>query len=304
MDYENKIKQAELEKLIAEIEQSKAETRKIEFDREQLERPFYKKSSFVKTIIAGLVGGIAILGVFNNVIEPTYKKDIIKSQLKIAEKEKENAENKKMNSILNDSIQIAEKSIDSLQKRNNSILSQIEKQKEEIEYHEANNLKLIDAIKDYNATLKIREKSIISQKKRTIEIINDQLTYLKGLNKENAIHVQSIYFDYDRSNLRQEQAEQLLLILKFLNANKRNFNLEVNGYSYVKGGAAYNQQLSARRANVVRDYLISNGLSPHRVTSKGLGEVDIHPLIVENLDQETERKLYELKSVVQVYLTY
>jgi OOP family OmpA-OmpF porin len=39
------------------------------------------------------------------------------------------------------------------------------------------------------------------------------------------------------------------------------------------GSAAYNQQLSQRRAQSVRDYLIQNfDISPDRLTAKGFGE--------------------------------
>ncbi len=249
MNYEDKIKQAELDKLIADIEKSKVETKKISKEREQFEKPFYKRLSFVKTIMTGIIGGIAIVSVFRSVIEPTYKKDIIKSELEIAIKEKKNFE-------LNDSIQLV-------------------------------------------------KKDIIKQKKRTIEIIDNQLQHLRSLNKENSILVQSIYFDHNKADLSQDQEKQLSTILKLLSENNNsNFKIEINGYAYSKGTEEDNEKLSKKRISTVQGYLIANGLSSSRMSVIGVGESNKDQLKIEKLDIEIEKKLYELKSVVQIYLTY
>lgn len=291
MSFEDKIKQAELDKLIAETELARSERNRIDSEKEQAEKPFYVKLNFLKTVIAGFVGGLAILGVFQNIIEPTYKKDIIQKELEIALKEKLIFE-------LNDSVQSAKDSIQNLNLRNTEVLAKIESKT-------AENSRLIDSLNGYDEKLKSRERNILLQKRRTFEIINDQLKYLKNLNKENAIHVQSIYFEYDKAVLQENQAKQLQSVIKFLIDNKSdNFSIEVNGYSYVDGPSAYNLKLSERRASVVSDYLISNGLPPDRIVTKGFGEVDIHPIIIKDLDRNIGRKLYELKTVVQVYLTY
>jgi outer membrane protein OmpA-like peptidoglycan-associated protein len=45
----------------------------------------------------------------------------------------------------------------------------------------------------------------------------------------------------------------------------------VEGHTDSQGGAAYNQDLSQRRAQSVRDYLVSRGIAADRVTSQGFG---------------------------------
>jgi outer membrane protein OmpA-like peptidoglycan-associated protein len=45
----------------------------------------------------------------------------------------------------------------------------------------------------------------------------------------------------------------------------------VEGHTDSQGGAAYNQDLSQRRAQVVRDYLVSRGIAADRLTSQGFG---------------------------------
>ncbi len=45
----------------------------------------------------------------------------------------------------------------------------------------------------------------------------------------------------------------------------------VNGYTDSQGSAAYNQDLSVRRAQAVRDYLVTRGIAADRITAVGLG---------------------------------
>lgn len=45
----------------------------------------------------------------------------------------------------------------------------------------------------------------------------------------------------------------------------------VEGYTDSQGSAPYNQELSQRRAQAVRDYLVSRGIASDRVTSQGYG---------------------------------
>jgi OOP family OmpA-OmpF porin len=49
--------------------------------------------------------------------------------------------------------------------------------------------------------------------------------------------------------------------------------VEVAGHTDSVGEVDYNEGLSARRAATVRDFLISQGVSPARMTSRGYGEM-------------------------------
>lgn len=48
--------------------------------------------------------------------------------------------------------------------------------------------------------------------------------------------------------------------------------IEISAYTDNTGEAAYNQQLSEKRANSVRDYMISQGIAKDRMEVKGYGE--------------------------------
>jgi outer membrane protein OmpA-like peptidoglycan-associated protein len=50
--------------------------------------------------------------------------------------------------------------------------------------------------------------------------------------------------------------------------------VQVEGYTDSVGSDAYNQKLSEDRASAVKDFLISQGVSPTNITSEGLGKAD------------------------------
>ena len=47
---------------------------------------------------------------------------------------------------------------------------------------------------------------------------------------------------------------------------------EISGHTDSDGSAEYNEGLSSRRAQTVRDYLASNGVDVSRMTVRGYGE--------------------------------
>lgn len=80
-----------------------------------------------------------------------------------------------------------------------------------------------------------------------------------------------VYFDYDKSNLTPEA---MTLIQEAAQRALTN-NIEtvkVEGNADRSGSSAYNQALSMRRANVVRDALIANGVPAERIDTKAFGE--------------------------------
>lgn len=112
-----------------------------------------------------------------------------------------------------------------------------------------------------------RTKDLSSNRDQTL--LNEaQLTEL-GWNNSNA------YFDYNHSEIRQDAKPMLDQNIKVLKKNK-DLAVSVNGYADSRGTEAYNQNLSVRRANSVKNYLIENGIAKNRILSvKGYGETKL-----------------------------
>ena len=54
--------------------------------------------------------------------------------------------------------------------------------------------------------------------------------------------------------------------------DKPNMRVSVEGHTDSIGSDAYNQKLSERRAQAVRDYLVSQGIDAARISVKGWGK--------------------------------
>ena len=84
-------------------------------------------------------------------------------------------------------------------------------------------------------------------------------------------YARTILFDSGRSSFKKATQPVLKAMTAiFKEYPQANFSLE--GHTDSQGAKTSNKLLSERRANAVRDYLISNGISADRLTAKGFGE--------------------------------
>lgn len=81
-----------------------------------------------------------------------------------------------------------------------------------------------------------------------------------------------INFDSDKYNIKPQYHAELKTVGDFLKEVPTSHG-EIAGHTDSTNTNAYNQKLSERRANSVKEYIIKNfGIDPERVTSKGYGE--------------------------------
>src|SRR5216683_2102676 len=83
----------------------------------------------------------------------------------------------------------------------------------------------------------------------------------------------SIRFDFDKANIKPEYRDILNRIAGILMTLK-GYTIAVYGYTDDIGTQTYNLQLSQRRAEAVRDFLMQTGISPTIMSSKGFGKSD------------------------------
>lgn len=86
--------------------------------------------------------------------------------------------------------------------------------------------------------------------------------------------IKMIYFDLDKSNIRQEAALDLEKILDVLNENP-NMKLDIRSHTDSRATKSYNMDLSNRRAKSTIEWLIKNGINTNRLTGKGYGESEL-----------------------------
>ena len=106
------------------------------------------------------------------------------------------------------------------------------------------------------------------------EEIKDQIPGAKVERIDEGIKVEfneKILFAFSKSDL-SDSAKMNLDKLATALTNYPNTNIEIQGHTDSRGTEEYNMGLSLRRANAVRDYLVSKGIDGSRMTVKGCGE--------------------------------
>ncbi|MEL7487907.1 MAG: OmpA family protein, partial [Pseudomonadota bacterium] len=83
-----------------------------------------------------------------------------------------------------------------------------------------------------------------------------------------------VYFDYDKSNLTPEAANLISEASSRALENDVD-TVVVTGNTDTSGSSAYNQALSARRAETVRQSLIANGIPADAIDMRALGETNL-----------------------------
>jgi OOP family OmpA-OmpF porin len=78
-------------------------------------------------------------------------------------------------------------------------------------------------------------------------------------------------FDFNKATLKpsgKQALDQAVVVMK----GKPDLKVSVEGHTDSIGPDAYNLKLSERRAAAARDYLVTQGIDPSRITTRGFGE--------------------------------
>jgi len=85
------------------------------------------------------------------------------------------------------------------------------------------------------------------------------------------VRLKNIYFDFDKTSLKNESFAELDKVVGFLKQNS-SVEIEISGHTDNKGSDDYNQTLSQGRSEAVVNYIISQGIDSFRLTAHGYGE--------------------------------
>jgi len=120
--------------------------------------------------------------------------------------------------------------------------------------------------------------------------------YLVPVEAGEKLTLNNIFFDFNKSTLKQESYAELNRILPFFKRYPT-AKIELAGHTDSVGSDAYNQDLSEDRADAVRQYLIRKGVDPSKIVSKGYGEQE--PVATNDTDegrQENRRVEFRILS--------
>lgn len=103
----------------------------------------------------------------------------------------------------------------------------------------------------------------------SMEKLEDLIVLEEGIKK---IKLNMIYFNFDKSNIREDAAIELNKLVAVMQENP-SMIIKIESHTDSRGKAVYNKYLSDRRAKSTRAYIISMGIDPKRIESAiGYGE--------------------------------
>jgi outer membrane protein OmpA-like peptidoglycan-associated protein/tetratricopeptide (TPR) repeat protein len=88
--------------------------------------------------------------------------------------------------------------------------------------------------------------------------------------KGSTLRLRNVFFEFDRADIKPESEVELLEVVRLLQAHPK-WKVEVQGHTDSVGTAMYNQQLSHRRAEAVRQFLLQRGIKAERIQARGYG---------------------------------
>ena len=92
---------------------------------------------------------------------------------------------------------------------------------------------------------------------------------------EGRLHVETTaHFAYGKAEVREADKPMLADFAKTLAEHHEGVVVTVEGFTDPAGSASYNQRLGQRRADAVRDFLVSQGLAADQVRAVSYGEAN------------------------------
>lgn len=127
---------------------------------------------------------------------------------------------------------------------------------------------------------------IYNVEKDSLKDIKNMNIQLSPVESGEQFIFENVFFDFDKSDLKQESLSSLKRLDNFLKENPT-LSIKVIGHTDNIGSPSYNENLSLNRAESVKSYLESKGIAPERL--KILGKGDQQPLAPN--DSEANRAL-------------
>jgi len=137
----------------------------------------------------------------------------------------------------------------------------------------------IDRNKDYKI-VGSQDKYIDDYRTFTSKYLQTELTTITANLLLNPVQdvvklaeLNTIYFDFDKHNIRKDAALELDKIVNLMQNDYPDMVIRIESHTDSRGELTYNDKLSIDRANSTYEYLISKGIDPSRITEhEGFGE--------------------------------
>lgn len=124
-----------------------------------------------------------------------------------------------------------------------------------------------------------QQQQVIEQQRQELARNRELLAELQRQNLEAretergvVVNLPDVLFDFGKADLTSSARTKVRGIAEVLNAQARDRRVAVEGHTDSIGSEAFNQRLSARRAQTVASALASAGVERERLATRGLGK--------------------------------
>ncbi|MBQ0833277.1 OmpA family protein [Marinobacter sp.] len=134
--------------------------------------------------------------------------------------------------------------------------------------------KQIDSAEERRRTLMLDKRSSEAEQARSeAEMLRKRMEELQAERTDRGmvLTLGDVLFDLNKADLKSSGEQTVGRLAQFMREYEDR-RVRVEGYTDSTGKASYNQALSERRAQAVRDELVSQGIERRRVETKGYGE--------------------------------
>ncbi len=121
----------------------------------------------------------------------------------------------------------------------------------------------------------------------------------KPLKEGSIIILNDIYYDFGKSAIRKGAARDLELIVDMMNKFP-SMMIELGAYTDSRGEADFNMQLSLRRSESAKNFLVQRGVQPHRIKTFGYGESRLRNHCKNGVDCSEEEHAYNRRTEIKV----
>lgn len=113
------------------------------------------------------------------------------------------------------------------------------------------------------------------------------------------IILRHIYYDFNKSAIRRGDAQELTALAKLMKLYP-SMEVELAAHTDSRGESAYNLELSIRRAESAKDYLIRKGVDENRITALGFGEAKISNHCVDDVFCTEDQHQFNRRTEVRI----
>ena len=122
-----------------------------------------------------------------------------------------------------------------------------------------------------NGTSPVYYQTIVITKAMEETMRANAVAFEEEINRTGSCSIYGILFDSGKATIKAESAECLTEVSKLLEKNA-GWRMQIEGHTDNVGASAANVVLSQQRADAVKSWLVAQGISAARLTTRGFGD--------------------------------